>query len=79
MTLLLFLGVALLVVMAGVRVAYYGDVLAERLGLGRAWMGLILVAATTSLPEVVVTLAAARLGPLTLRWATWWGATSLTL
>ncbi|WP_105317929.1 sodium:calcium antiporter [Thermus tenuipuniceus] len=62
MTLLAFLGVALLVVLAGQRVAYYGDALAEKRGWGRAWVGLILVAATTSLPELLTGTSAALLG-----------------
>jgi cation:H+ antiporter len=40
MTLLAFLGVALLVILAGYRVAFYGDALAEKRGWGRAWVGL---------------------------------------
>lgn len=52
MTLALFLLLAGAVVLAGSRVAFYGDALAEKTGLGRTWMGLVLVAATTSLPEL---------------------------
>ncbi|AEV16449.1 Sodium/calcium exchanger membrane region [Thermus sp. CCB_US3_UF1] len=62
MTWLAFLGVALLVVLAGQRVAYYGDALAEKKGWGRAWVGLILVAATTSLPELLTGTSAALQG-----------------
>lgn len=62
MTLLAFLGVALLVIVAGQRVAYYGDALAEKRGWGRAWVGLILVAATTSLPELLTGTSAALQG-----------------
>ena len=29
----------------------YGDVLGEKMGLGRSWAGLVLLAATTSLPQ----------------------------
>jgi cation:H+ antiporter len=36
--------------------------LAEETGLGASFVGTALVGATTSLPEVVVTLSAARLG-----------------
>jgi cation:H+ antiporter len=36
MMLLAFLGVALLVILAGYRVALYGDALAEKRGWGRA-------------------------------------------
>ncbi|GAA6732461.1 sodium:calcium antiporter [Thermus sp. 93170] len=62
MTFLAFLGVALVVVLAGARVAYYGDALAEKRGWGRAWVGLILVAATTSLPELLTGTSAALQG-----------------
>ncbi|MCS7236423.1 MAG: sodium:proton exchanger [Armatimonadota bacterium] len=53
MTWLTFLGVAVLVILAGARMAYYADALAEKRGWGRSWVGLILVAATTSLPELL--------------------------
>jgi len=49
---------------AGVRIARYGDVIAEKTGLGRTWVGSVLVGTTTSLPELTtgissVTYAAA--------------------
>ena len=47
-----FLGTALVIVVAGVRLARYGDVIGEKSGLGRSWIGLVLLAATTSLPEL---------------------------
>ncbi len=47
-----FLGLALVIVFAGVRLARYGDVLGEKSGLGRSWIGVVLLAATTSLPEL---------------------------
>jgi cation:H+ antiporter len=47
-----FLLTALVIVVAGVRLARYGDVLGEKIGLGRSWIGLVLLAATTSLPEL---------------------------
>ncbi|GAA5335779.1 MULTISPECIES: sodium:calcium antiporter [Thermus] len=62
MTWFAFLGVAMVVVFAGARVAYYGDALAEKRGWGRAWVGLILVAATTSLPELFTGTSAALQG-----------------
>ena len=46
-----FLGTALVIVLAGMRLARYGDVLGEKSGLGRSWIGLVFVAATTSLPN----------------------------
>jgi cation:H+ antiporter len=46
-----FAATAGVIVLAGVRLARYGDVL-ERSGLGRSWIGVVLLAATTSLPEL---------------------------
>lgn len=44
-----FAATALVIVLAGVRLARYGDVLGEKTGLGRSWIGVVLLAATTSL------------------------------
>ncbi len=54
----------LLIAVAGSRLSRYGDAIAEKTGLGGTWIGLILLATVTSLPELVtgasaVTLAAA--------------------
>lgn len=43
---------------AGVRLSRYGDIIAEKSGLSRGWVGLILLATVTSLPELVTGLAA---------------------
>lgn len=48
----LFFLVAGLIVLAGSRLARYGDMLAEKTGMGATWTGAILMAATTSLPEL---------------------------
>ncbi len=40
------------VAVAGTRLAHNGDVIADRSGLGRTWVGAVLVAAATSLPEL---------------------------
>jgi cation:H+ antiporter len=53
-----FLATALVIVFAGVRLARYGDVLGEKTGLGRSWIGVVLLAATTSLPELFTGLGA---------------------
>jgi cation:H+ antiporter len=47
-----FAASALVIVLAGVRLARYGDVLGEKTGLGRSWIGVVVLAATTSLPEL---------------------------
>ncbi len=41
------------VILAGIKLSRYGDLLAERLGLGHAVVGVIFVAFATSLPEIV--------------------------
>jgi cation:H+ antiporter len=38
---------------SGTRLARYGDIIAEKTGLGRAWIGIVLMASVTSLPELV--------------------------
>jgi cation:H+ antiporter len=59
-----FLATALVIVLAGMRLARYGDILAEKSGLGRSWIGLVLVAATTSLPELFTGFGATALAAL---------------
>lgn len=41
---------------AGVKLSRYGDIIAEKSGLSRGWVGLILLATVTSLPELVTGL-----------------------
>lgn len=43
---------------AGVRLSRYGDIIAEKSGLSRGWVGLIMLASVTSLPELVTGLSA---------------------
>jgi cation:H+ antiporter len=59
-----FLATALVIVFAGVRLARYGDVLGEKTGLGRSWVGVVLLAATTSLPELFTGVGATALANL---------------
>lgn len=44
---------AALILLAGSRLARYGDVIAQHTGLGGSWIGLVLLATVTSLPELV--------------------------
>jgi cation:H+ antiporter len=60
--LLLFLASAAVVVTAGTVMARAADAIAERTGLGRLWVGVILLATATSLPELATDIAAVRLG-----------------
>ena len=48
----LFLFLCALIVTAGRYLARDGEILAEKTGMGRTWIGAVLVAATTSLPEL---------------------------
>jgi cation:H+ antiporter len=41
------------IVYAGSKLSRYGDIIAEKTGLGRTWIGVILMATVTSLPELV--------------------------
>jgi cation:H+ antiporter len=53
-----FLLTAIVIVLAGTRLARYGDVLGEKTGLGRSWIGVVLLAGTTSLPELFTGIGA---------------------
>lgn len=41
------------IVFAGTRLSQYGDRIAELTGIGKAWIGLIVMASVTSLPELI--------------------------
>ena len=41
------------IVYAGTRLSKYGDIIAEKTGLGGTWIGVVLLASVTSLPELV--------------------------
>jgi cation:H+ antiporter len=47
-----FILCAALITYSGTRLSKYGDIIAELTGMGKAWMGLIMMAAVTSLPEL---------------------------
>lgn len=57
---LLFAGAAVVVWVAGTRLAIHGDAIAERLKLEREFVGLIFLATVTEFPEIVTTITAAR-------------------
>ncbi len=52
------------VVYSGTKLSRYGDMIAEKTGLGRTWIGLILMASVTSLPELMTGLSAVTLADL---------------
>lgn len=49
-----FILCAVVIFLAGRKLSYYGDMLAEKTGLSKGWIGLILMASVTSLPELMV-------------------------
>jgi len=58
---MLFLLSAVVIVVAGTKLSQYGDRIAEHTGLGGLWIGVVLMAGATSLPEVFTTVSAALL------------------
>ena len=46
-----------LIAVAGYRLSLYGDMIAEKQGLTRTWVGVVMVASVTSLPELVTGLS----------------------
>ncbi len=42
---------------SGSKLCRYGDIIAEKTGLGRAWIGIILLATVTSLPELITEIS----------------------
>jgi len=45
-----------LIVISGAKLSRYGDILAGKTGLGRTWIGVVLMASVTSLPELITGL-----------------------
>ncbi len=62
--LLIFVGSAAVIWVAGIPLSNYTDILADRLHLGQALGGLILLAVATNLPEIAITYSAAASGQL---------------
>ena len=49
----LFVACGLFILLSGVHVSRYGDAIAEKTGVGGTWMGLLVIASVTSLPELI--------------------------
>jgi cation:H+ antiporter len=56
-----FLFCLVVILFAGTKLARYGDAIAEKTGLGRIWIGLVLIALITSMPELVTGISSAAL------------------
>jgi len=55
---LCFVVCLLVILFTGAKLCRYGDIIGHRTGLGGAWVGLVLLAGVTSLPELVTGLSA---------------------
>jgi len=56
-----FLLCLVIILFAGTKLARYGDAIAEKTGLGRIWIGLVLLAFITSIPELATGISAVAL------------------
>ena len=56
-----FLLCLVIILFAGTKLARYGDAIAEKTGLGRLWVGLVLLAIITAAPEMVTSVSSAAL------------------
>ncbi len=56
-----FLACTGLILYAGTKLTVYGDIIAEKTGLGRTWIGVVLMASVTSLPELITGISAVTL------------------
>ncbi len=74
---LLFAAAAYGVWIAGARLASYADEISDRKRMGKALMGLVFLAAATSLPEVVTTMTAAIAGEARLLLNNMFGGVSM--
>ncbi|MCU0243305.1 MAG: sodium:calcium antiporter [Acidobacteria bacterium] len=57
-----FLAVTALILFSGSRLTRYGDIISEKSGLSRLWLGTVLMAGVTSLPELATGLSAVATG-----------------
>jgi len=48
-----FIALTAIILFSGSKLAKYGDIIAEKTGLGRTWIGVSLLASITSLPELI--------------------------
>lgn len=59
---IIFLVSSIIVVITAIKLAQYGDVIAVRTGLGGLFVGTILLAGATSLPELIASISAFQVG-----------------
>ncbi len=57
-----FLLCASIIFYAGFKLSYFGDIISEKLKVGKTWVGVTFLALATSLPELVTSSSAAKIG-----------------
>jgi cation:H+ antiporter len=75
----LFFMAAVVIVVAATFLTTAADVIASRMGLGRLWVGSLLLAGATSLPELATAVAAAMAGSAELAAGNMFGANMLNM
>ncbi|MDH5682199.1 MAG: hypothetical protein OEZ36_11465, partial [Spirochaetota bacterium] len=71
---LMFIVASVLTVLVAMRLAHYGDAIADTTGLGHSLVGLILLSAATSLPELFSSSSAAYIGNVDLSFGNVFGS-----
>jgi cation:H+ antiporter len=56
-----FIACTAIIVFAGAKLSKYGDIIADLTGMGRTWIGVILLASVTSLPELITGISSVTL------------------
>ncbi len=59
---LIFTACSVAIVLAGIRLAPYGEAMGRHTGIGQGWIGLLFLATLTSIPEMTTTITGARIG-----------------
>ena len=55
----IFLLASLAIIIAGTKLAAYGEIIGYHTGIGQGWIGLIFLATITSIPELTTTITGA--------------------
>ena len=76
---IIFILAGLLIVVAGINLTDSAEAIARHTGLGRTFVGSLLLALSTSLPEIVTTFTAVRLGMLDMALANVFGASTMNI
>ncbi len=69
-----------IILFAGTKLASYGDAISEKTGAGRIWIGVVLIALVTSMPEMATSISSVSLiGEPNLALGNFWGSCMFNL